>query len=138
MGRAARGHAVTGDHRPDPPSSSTSSPAANVVLLGVILVIALIGAGVALGIAGWKPESIVGMLSGLGGVAGGLLVAVSKLATLNDKVDKVAHQTDGALRSFVSTEVSTQVRSALADHGLPSKVVPPRPHPRSRVRGGKD
>jgi hypothetical protein len=98
---------------------------------GVLLVLGLLAAAVALGLAGWKPASIVGLLTGLGTVAGGLLAALSRLTTLTRKVDQVAHQTNGALRSFVSAEVDQKMRKALTDHGMPAQGVP-----RTRKRGG--
>lgn len=122
-----------GGHRAPAPTSS--SPATIVVLGGVILVCALLGAGVALAFAGWKGEAIGGLLGVLGTIAGVLLAALGKLAQLGQKVDQVAHQTNGALQSGVQSTVRSEVRSALADHGLPAMRVTgeqTRPLPRKR------
>lgn len=113
-----------GGHRAN--ATSTHSPATIVVMLGAVLILGLLGAGVALALAHWTPESIIGLLGGLGTIAGVLLAALGKLATLGDKVDQVAHQTNGALRSFVADQMKTsvrkEVRSALTDHGLPARA----------------
>lgn len=105
-----------------------------LVFGGVVLVLGLFGMAVALAFAGWKMESIIGLTGGLGTVAGVLLAALSKLGTISNKVDQVAHQTNGVLRQTVAQEASTQVRAALTDHGLPP--VPPAGRARPRGRGG--
>lgn len=101
---------------------------------GVVLVLGLIGAAVAFGYAGWKPESIVGMLAGIGSIAGVMFGGLAKLGTLQGKVEQVAHQTNGALKQVVAQETSNQVRAALSDHGLPPRLPARapgvrRPHP---------
>jgi hypothetical protein len=50
------------------------------VVAGAALVIVLIVAAVALALAGWKTEAIIGLLVAVGGPAGGLLLILERLA----------------------------------------------------------
>ena len=105
----------------------TSNPATLLVLkLAGAIVLGLLAAGVALAYAGWKPEAIGGLLTAIGTVAGALLVVLPKLAGLQEKVDQVAQQTNGALRSHITDTVRTELRRALADQlGQPINPPPP-------------
>lgn len=131
-----------GGHRAVPAKSSQPAPV--VVVLGVVLVLGLLASGTALAFAGWKPEGIIGLLSGLGTVAAGLLVALGKLASLGDRVAEVDHkveqvkdQTNGDLERTVGVQVRKEVRSALADHGLPARAVGERTQPLQAPRRPK-
>lgn len=99
-----------------PTNSGTAAGTSLALKLGVVVVLGLFGAGVALAYAGWKPESIIGVCTGLGTVAITLLVALGKLGNVQeraaDRVEQVAQQTNGALREHISTEI----RTALSEH----------------------
>lgn len=84
------------------PTPTGTAPVTWVVAAAAIVLLGLFGAGVALAYAGWKPESIAGLLTAVGTVGAGLLVALGKLLTdINRKVEQVVHQTNGAQRTMV-------------------------------------
>jgi len=100
-----------------------------VAFAAVILLLGLFGAGVALAYAGWRPESIVGLLTAVGTVGAGLLVALGKLlGDLNRKVDQVVHNTNGAQRAMMS-EV---IRAELDARGIRRDPVTPPKRGRTR------
>lgn len=76
-----------------------------------IIIVALFGAGVALAEAGWKPESITGMLILFGGLASTVIVAVSKLADIDVATQVVERRTNGELQNTIRDSV----RQAMAD-----------------------
>lgn len=101
-----------------------------VLKCSVAIVIGLLVAGVALAYAGWKSESIIGLLTAIGTLSTGLLVTVARLVSVEQKVDQVARQTNGALRDHVTETVRTELRAALAEQlGQPT---PPPATPRKR------
>lgn len=67
------------------------------VFAAVILVISLLTAAVALAAAGWTVESIIGLLTAIGGVGGALIAALSKITDVDRKVQDVHDQTTGEI-----------------------------------------
>lgn len=110
---------IPADHEP-----STTNASALVLKCAVSIILGLLVAGVALAYAGWKPEGIAGLLTAVGTVAAGLLVALPRLVNVEQKVDQVARQTNGALRAHVTETVRAELRAALREQfGEP--VAPP-------------
>lgn len=115
---------------PPTPPATTTTVGTMVLKCSVAIVIGLLVAGVALAYAGWKSESIIGLLTAIGTLSTGLLVTVARLVSVEQKVDQVARQTNGALRDHVTETVRTELRAALADQlGQPT---PPPTTPRKR------
>lgn len=88
------------------------------VIAGVALVVCLIGAGVALALAGWKTEAIVGLLTGLAGVAAVLLPLLNRTINVEketvqqtQQLGVITHQTNGVLSERIRAEVEDAVRS---------------------------
>jgi hypothetical protein len=116
---------------PPTPPPTTSTVNMMVLKCAVAIVIGLLVAAVALAYAGWKSESIVGLLTAIGTLSTGLLVGVARLVSVEQKVDQVARQTNGALRDHVTETVRTELRAALADQ-LGQPITPPPTTPRKR------
>lgn len=126
-----------GQHRTAPtPSSSTT-----LVVSATLIVFGILAAGVFLAFAGWQTASIIGLLTAVGTVAGGLLVVLPKLVSVQNTVEQVAHQTNGQLRQHITqtgddiaAQVTAQVLAAL---GHTPAAAPPPAVPRLRARGAK-
>lgn len=128
-----------GQHRPD--GTEPMSATVVVVICATLVVFGLLAAGVVLAYAGWEVTSIVGLLTAIGTVAGALLALLPKLVQLQQSVDQVRHQTDGALRAHITrtgdeiaARAAAQVLDALGTSALPPVLPPggarPRPYPR--------
>jgi len=115
-----------------PPSSGNATRM--LLICGLLIVLGLLAAGVVLGVAGWSTESIVGLLTAIGSISVGLLVAVGKLGSVKDTVEQVAHQTNGQLRQHITDTVRREVRSALRDYGAPPPAGPQQPAQRTKPR----
>jgi len=122
------------------------SASATVVICATLVVFGLLAAGVVLAFAGWEVTSIVGLLTATGTVAGALLVALPKLVQLQQTMEQVRHQTDGALRAHIShtgeqiaSQAAAEVLDALGSGALPSVLPPgaPRPRPRGGTRSAR-
>lgn len=120
-------------HEPDRAPSTTNSTTL-VLKCAVAILLSLLVAGVALAFAGWREASIIGLLTAVGSVAGGLLVILPRLVNMEHKVDQVARQTNGELRKHVSQAVATEVRAALAEHLGPPPDRAPSPAKRRTTR----
>lgn len=118
-----------GQHRSPTPANTQTT----MLKVAAVIVLGLLVAGVALSFAGWKVESIIGLLTAVGTIGASLLVVLPKLVNLQNDVAQVSHQTNGALRQHITDTVGTQVRAALTDAGLPPRAPMPAP-PRSRGR----
>jgi hypothetical protein len=76
-----------------------------VIISAVVVIVAVIGGAVALSLAGREPEVIVGLIGPTAAAAGLLIAALGKLVQLDrkqdaqtEKIEQVAHQTNGAMR----------------------------------------
>lgn len=78
-------------------ATSGGTTSRTTLFAAVVLVISLLGAAVALSYAGWMVESIIGLLSAIGGVGAALIAALSKLTDVDRKVDAVHEQTTGEI-----------------------------------------
>lgn len=83
---------------------------------GFVLVLGLLlAAGVLLARAGWEPESIAGMLTAVGAAAAAAQVALSKLATLDERtqaietraenIERHANDGDGEITATIQAAV---------------------------------
>jgi uncharacterized transporter YbjL len=96
-------------------TSPTTPPGHTLTIVaGLVVLVCLIGAGVGLAFAGWDGGSIMGLLTGITGVAVPLIAAIARLTDLQratDKqtktLDKIDHQTNGVL--------TERIKSAVAD-----------------------
>lgn len=79
-------------------TSGVTTTSRTTVFAAVILVISLLAAAVSLAAAGWKVESIIGLLTAIGGVGGALIAALSKLTDVAHKVDAVHDQNTGEIK----------------------------------------
>lgn len=94
-----------------------------VTVVGAVLVIlALIAAGVVLSLSGRGPAEIGGLLTGLGGVAVVLLQALDTAAKLREqtrrqdrKLDKIEQQTNGALEDRMKSVVDQALRERFGE-----------------------
>lgn len=59
------------------------------VFAAVILFVSLLAAAVFLAQAGWMVESIIGLLTAIGGVGAALIAALSKITDVAHKVEEV-------------------------------------------------
>jgi hypothetical protein len=85
------------------------------VTAAVVVIIALSGAAVALAAAGWKAESIIGLLGAIGTVASLLIAALPRLSRLESQVDQVAHQTNGMMDKRIEHAAETAARRVIAE-----------------------
>lgn len=67
------------------------------IFAAVILVISLLAAAVSLAAAGWMVESIIGLLTAIGGVGAALIAALSKITDVDRKVQDVHDQNTGEI-----------------------------------------
>lgn len=113
----------TGNHYTGPPWP--------VALCAVLLVVGLLGAGVALAEAGWDSGQIIGLLTGFVTVAGAILAALGKLMAehreLVAKQDeqtgtlrKIAWNTNGNLKRIVNEAVANALQDQQIRNGAPS------------------
>lgn len=119
-----------GQHRSPTPVNTQST----MLKVAAVIVLGLLVAGVALSFAGWKVESIIGLLTAVGTIGGSLLVVLPKLVNLQNDVAQVSHQTNGALRAHITATVAEQTRAALTEAGLPPRAPMAAPAP-ARSRG---
>lgn len=93
------------------------------IALGGALLVLLIAAGVALGIAGWQSGEILGFLTSLLGLSLPLLVAVEKLINLGQSTRDQDGQL-GAIRTSLNGEMDARmranIRQVLADLAAPA------------------
>jgi hypothetical protein len=98
-------------HRP-----STAQPNSRVGLYGALaalgVLLALLASAVALGIAGWATESIIGLLAAVGGVAATMIPLV--LAAIS-RLEQVEHNTNGRLTQTVTNAVNNAVPPAVQE-----------------------
>lgn len=82
------------------------------IVAGLVVLVCLVGAATALAIAGWDSGAILGLLTGIAGVAVPLLAAVKSLGDLRHATDqqtvtlaKIDHQTNGVLTDRIHAAV---------------------------------
>lgn len=108
-------------------SGSVSSATAWTLGAAVVIVLGLLGAGVALAAAGWKETSIIGLLTAVGTIAATLLAVLPKLVQLNEKVEQVAHQTNGQMRQLISDTIRDEMHRAGLSQPAPTPQRTERP-----------
>lgn len=90
----------------------TTSVQITTLISAVVVVLAVVGAAVALSLAGRELAVIVGLITPVGAAAALLVAAIGKLSRLDKKqdeqsakLDQVAHQTNGAMRALIREEI---------------------------------
>lgn len=95
------------------------APLGLLLVAVVVVVLGLLGSGVALAYAGWSPESITGLLLGLGTVAGTILPLVAKVLTETRQqtktLDEVKESTNGRMHQTIDTAVQAAIEKHFPD-----------------------
>jgi hypothetical protein len=94
------------------PPTDTPTGHSLTITAGLLVLACLIGAAVALAYAGWDSGAILGLLTGITGVAVPLLAAVKGLVDMRKEsheqtqtLAKIDHQTNGALDARIESGV---------------------------------
>lgn len=105
---------MSDDQTPPTPGHSITT------FTGLGVLFCLIAAAVALAYAGWDSGAILGLLTGITGVAVPLLAAVKSLTDLKHATEqqtvvlaKIDHQTNGVLTDRIAEGAETAVRKVL-------------------------
>lgn len=97
-------------HHSTPPAPAGRPPAWPIVLAILFVVLGLLGAAVALAYAGWSQESIIGLLLGLGTIAGTTLPLIGKILSdthaQTETINEIHDNTNGKLRAAVEAAVT--------------------------------
>lgn len=95
-----------------------SGPQAAVAIAGIVAVAGML---VALILAGWSPEAIVGFVVAIAGVAAGQFMNTRKAAEIDaktdvqtEKIDTIVEQTNGQMRAAISEAVQDGIAKAAA------------------------
>ena len=100
------------------PTPDTPDPRKWTAIAGAIVVLGIFGMAMGLAFAGWSPESIIGLVSGLTAVAGALLPVVYKtLIETNKQTDvlhEIAENTNGKLRAIIRSEVRSAINTPVS------------------------
>jgi hypothetical protein len=102
------------------PSPPTPNAGKWTAIAGAIVLLGICGMAFGLALAGWKPESIIGLVSGLTAVTGALLPVgyktlietnkqTSVLHEQSDVLHEISENTNGKLRAIIRQEVSRAV-----------------------------
>lgn len=106
----------------DDQTQPTATPTGHTLtfIAGLVVLVSLIGAATALGIAGWDANAILGLLTGIAGVGVPLVVAIGGLTNLKQATDrqtitlaKIDHQTNGVLTDKIAAGAEAAVRKVL-------------------------
>lgn len=88
---------------------------------GLVVLVCLIGAATALGIAGWDGNAILGLLTGIAGVAVPLVATVARLTDLKTSTDaqtvtlaRIDHQTNGVLTERIRAAVNAAMNEPIS------------------------
>lgn len=95
-----------------PNTGPTGGPPRSAVIAGVVVVLGLCAMATGLGLAGWKAEAILALVAGVGATAGTLVPLLG--LTLN-RLDVVAHNTNGGLQQTVVKAVHDAVPPAIQE-----------------------
>jgi hypothetical protein len=105
---------------------------------GALVVVAMLVAAVFLARAGWKTEGIVGLLVAVGASAGTAQLALSKVATVDERAQDVQtrtatieRQTNGEMTATIHGAVHHAVAEELAT--LHAAIPPPLDEPQAAV-----
>lgn len=111
-------------------AADSSAVMITVVIASAVVAVALVAAVVALSLAGRDIGVIIGLVGPVAGAAAVVIAALGKLVAVDkkqdqqsQKLDQVAHQTNGALRAHIDSSVD----AAFKRHAVnPTPAPPPR------------
>lgn len=123
------------EHMSEGQTKPTATPTGHTLtyVAGLVVLVSLFGAATALGIAGWDGNAILGLLTGIGGVAVPLVATVARLTDLKQATDaqtatlaKIDHQTNGVLAEKIAAGAEAAVRKVMNEPiGLAPVSTPP-------------
>lgn len=93
-----------------------------VIIASTFVTVAVLGGAVALSLAGRELTTIVGLIGPTAAAAAVMIAALGKLVSLDrktdeqtEKIDQVAHQTNGALKEHIRATIKQELRAALTE-----------------------
>jgi uncharacterized transporter YbjL len=101
-------------------TNSNPTGHALTIIAGLVVLVCLVGAAVALALAGWSGNAIMGLLTGIIGVAGPLIAVTARLTDLKTATDaqtltlaKIDHQTNGVLNQRIKDAVHSALNEPI-------------------------
>lgn len=99
-----------------PPPTEAKPITSTMIWAGVAVIVAVIAGVVGLSFAGWKTESITGVVGVIGIAVSALLGALGKLIhDQNQTLSKIEHQTNGELKKNVREAIRAELSTEIPD-----------------------